>query len=182
MMKKYAIVAFATFAFLSVLSHHLVLGLSSDPALIQEKSMTNIQNMLQTTLPENLVLLRFDQLADTLIRIAQQEIGNKQEQINYVMNGLLVSSTIWRDVLYDPIKKQSDLSLFLAAMLGLLPGEYGINPYPGFLESREKALGTRYSFEDRIFKALQDVNDQLSPRTIDLAPVYDVTYGYMKAT
>uniref|UniRef100_A0A7S2XQ14 Uncharacterized protein n=1 Tax=Attheya septentrionalis TaxID=420275 RepID=A0A7S2XQ14_9STRA len=55
------------------------------------------------------------------------------------MNGLGVTN-LWQDVLYDPISGQSDLSLMAAALLGLLPGTIGMNPYPGFLESREEVL------------------------------------------
>jgi hypothetical protein len=168
-------------AILDSISPHPAFAVTSNSSSIQQEVLANVQDMLQTTPSDTLVLLRFDQLADTLVRIAQREITNNQEQVNYVINGLSVSS-IWCDVLYDPFQQQCDLSLFVAAMLGLLPGEYGIDPYPGFLESREKALETWYSFADRIEIALQDVKQQLSPQTIDLAPVYQITYGYINAT
>lgn len=163
-----------------------------DPQLINAQTNAQVLSQITGTPGAEPVVLRLDMLADELALTASEGIDDPNQQIAFVQNGLSVTS-IWPDVLFDPIAQEWDLSIFAASLLGLLPGDFGIDPYPDFLESREAALA-EWEVEDRdVTNEIQAYYDQVLDRyqtgdatlpspELDFAPVYQVTYGYSDAT
>jgi len=137
-----------------------------------------------------------DLLAGELVSRANTGLpgdDNSQSRINYVMNGLQVTN-IWYDVLYEGQLASSwggsdtstgDLSLFVAALLGLLPGKYGTAPYPGFLESRQDAIDIQNqgrNFTHEILSSFALIQKEWGHELpTGYAPIYLVTYGYRNA-
>ena len=170
--------------------------LTTDPSLIQQQIVVNVQNTLETTPTDEVVLLRYDQLTDLLVETAKTDevlSQNQAAQIDYVVKGISVSiiTSFWNDVLFDPNNPQRSwedmMSLFVSSLLGSSEG------YPNFLETHQQILDILNErdlfFTNRITAAYERVKDiyymdgedegevQLPP-----APVYQLTYGYEHAT
>ena len=178
--------------------------LTTDPNLIQQQIVFNVQDTLNTTPPDEVALLRYDQLTDLLVETAKTDAILSQDeatQIDYVVRGISVSiiTSFWNDVLFDPNNSQSQswderMSLFVSSLLGVTPEE---EAYPNFLEIHQDILNLLQErgnlfFTNRITAAYEQVQElyykDVEGETSDVvipplpAPVYQVTYGYEHAT
>ena len=157
---------------------------TSDPVQVNAETNAYVSSLLSRTPSDEPVIFRVDQLTDALVEYANSNIASGQDRIKFVMSGLRVTD-IFDDVIYD-VDKGSDVSLFVAALLGLLPGDYGIEPHPNFLESHGAALQAQNTrnFTLEILQAHDDVMDFLGGTgSINTsAPLYQLSYGYERAT
>ena len=157
---------------------------TSDPLEINSQTNAFVSSLFAGTPSDEPIVFRVDQLTDALVEHANSNIASGQDRIRFVMNGLSVTD-IFDAVIYDA-EKGVDVSLFAAALLGLLPGDYGIEPHTNFLETHEAALlaQTTRNFTEEILQAYSDVVDFLGwneTRRVP-APMYQLSYGYERAT
>jgi hypothetical protein len=159
---------------------------TNDPQLINDDVNAYTNSLFTATPPEDIVVLRTDWIMDALAEYAMENIVEEDDQIQYMLNAM-VSTSIWNGVLLDGQTGEVDKWRFAASLLDLLPGNYGVDPYPNFLESREEALEVQQqrNFSQEILLGYHDVL-QLYGTTTDLpfeaAPIYQVSYGYQDAT
>jgi len=171
---------------LSTLTIQVAHGQTADPLQIRAEILARVTNQMDLTPVGEPFVFRVDQLADELAARANASIANEQERINFVMEGLQATG-IWGDVLQTG-SGEPDLMLFAAAMVGALPGKYGVEPHPGFLESRQAAFDLqkegRNLTEDVLVSYDKVIAEYGQDETLPLsaAPFYIVTYGYEFAT
>jgi len=161
-----------------------------DPSEINAETNALVSDLLESTPPNKPVVFRLDELTDDLVaRASSAEFPSSDEQakVQYVVNGLAVTD-VWSQVIFDPNTGTHDLSLFAAALLGLLPGNFGIDPYPNFLESRQAALDVQKqgrNFTTEILDFYGAVLSRYSSRDevpFEAAPLYILSYGYQNST
>ena len=88
---------------------------TTNPNEINAETNAQLASLLISAPSDFPFVFRVDKLAKDLVERANNAIVIEQDRINFVMNGLGVTS-LWQDVLYDPVSRQSDLSLMVAAL------------------------------------------------------------------